>query len=120
MCRQRRRHIERSKYSPAVASRLGQSIDIRDFDLNSAESSGQQVVYGSEDNEEDESKNRHDDWHQNVNDCHHLDLLPSEYEHWNSDQRVNKAHQNIERHDDLARLQNGDSGQLLFHEYGPV
>lgn len=94
---------------------LGQLVSVLDFNFYSTEPLGQKVVNCCENDKEDEAENAHDEGHQKVNDSYDLELLVTEDNHGNPDECVDEAHQDIERGQYLAGLENGDSNQLLFH-----
>ena len=67
-------------------------IDIPNFDLYSAEALGQNVVDGSENNEEDETKDAHKNRHHAVDDPHYSDAGGvAKDNHWDADESVDKA-----------------------------
>jgi hypothetical protein len=95
----------------------GRLLDVLDFDFDAAEEFGKEIVDGGEDYKEDEAKDAQDNGHEEVNDAHDLDGLGAEDDHGDAYEGVDETHQDVERDRDLARLQNGDSDDLLLHGF---
>jgi hypothetical protein len=104
----------------AFASSLsgGQFVNVFDFNFKSPEPLGQKVVDRGEYHEEDETENTEKDRPQKVNNSDDSELVVAEDDHWNADERVNEAHQDIESGHDLAGLENRYAAQLFFHGVG--
>src|SRR5579872_4388863 len=90
-------------------------LDVLDLEFKSAERLGQKVVQRGENNKEDEADDGHHDRPKEVHESDDSNLTFAENNHRNPDERVEKTQQEIESGQDLAGLQNGNTGQLFFH-----
>jgi hypothetical protein len=90
-------------------------INVLNFDLYPAEPLGQNVIDGSENDEEDETEDTHDDGHKAVDDSHDSERSPTEDNHWDADERVDKSQQDVHSGHYLARLQDRDADDLFCH-----
>lgn len=81
-------------------------INVLDLDLDATKQPGQKVVNRGENNKEDEAKNPQEDRHEKVNDADYFKRRATKDNHRNTDESVDKSHQDIHGSHDLAGLQN--------------
>jgi hypothetical protein len=76
---------------------------------------GEEIVYGGKDDKENESENAGKDRPEHINNSDDSKLVVAKDNHWNTNQGVKKAHQDVKSGHYLAGLQNGDADDLFVH-----
>jgi hypothetical protein len=90
-------------------------IAILDLEFKSTQPFGQDVVQRRENHEKNEAKYSQDDRHADKDDALNPYGGVAKDQKRNPNQGINEAHQEIERGEYLAGLENRNTGQLLFH-----